>query len=368
MHIFDFRYLRHFDVISFILIITLSLISLLFVFSSTATNEKLFSPFFIKQLIGIGFGFIIYFITALSDYRILYRLGYIMYAFIVMLLLFTLLKGSIGMGAQRWINLGFFKFQPSELAKLFLPGMIAMYFYHEKDNLNYRFSDYIPALIIIVFSSLLIIKQPDLGTGLLILFSGFILLWAAGLSRRFFIYSLILFSITAPLSLKLLKPYQRQRIMVFLGAGSQANERYQIEQSKIAIGSGGFFGKGLRSGTQNTLFFLPESRTDFIFSVIGEEWGFVGTLFVILLYVLLFSRMLLMCLSLRLFHDQLLALGLMIHIALSALINIAMVSDLLPIVGIPLPFISYGLTHIWISFASLGWFQSIVMRRHYLGG
>lgn len=362
------RYIRHFDYISCGLTVCLSLLSLLFVYSSTATDEVPYSFFFIKQVCGIGVGLVIYTLTALSDYRLLYRLGYLLYAVVLSLLIFTLVKGSIGMGAQRWINVGLFKFQPSELAKLFLPGFIAAYFYHEKDSLEYRFSDYLPALIIIGLSVVLILKQPDLGTALLVLFSGLILLWCAGLSRRFFIISFVLVALSAPVTWRLLKPYQRQRILVFLGAGSHDKERYQIEQSKIAVGSGGFFGKGLHHGTQNTLLFLPESRTDFIFSVIGEEWGFVGSFGVILIYCMLFMRLLLLCGSLKLFHDQLLALGLIIHCILSCIINCGMVLDLLPIVGIPLPLVSYGLTHIWISFASLGWFQSIIMRRHYVGG
>lgn len=157
----------------------------------------------------------------------------------------------------------------------------------------------------------------------------------------------------------MLKPYQRNRIAVFLGYGSTQHERYQLEQAAIAVGSGGLKGKGFLQGTQNILQFLPESRTDFIFAVVCEEWGFVGALLVLFLYAFLFIRSLMMVQFINPPYLQLLAVGLIIPLMLSALINICMVLGLLPIVGIPLPFMSYGLTHLWISFISLGWFQSV---------
>ena len=213
---------------------------------------------------------------------------------------------------------------------------------------------------------MLIIKQPDLGTGLIILFSSAIMIWLAGINKKFFIWSLIIFSFTAPILWKCLKPYQRKRIEVFLGAGDRKKERYQIEQSRIAIGSGGLTGKGFLNGTQNKFMFLPEGRTDFIFSVLCEEWGFIGASILILLYILLFIRLFYVINSIKNFFSQLLACGLIIHIVISTVINISMVMGLMPTVGIPLPLMSYGITHTWITFASLGWFNSIATRRFYL--
>ena len=266
------------------------------------------------------------------------------------------------MGAQRWINLFFFKFQPSELTKPLFPAFFAYYLFTHKETHYSPLRDMAPIIGILFLSFVLIMKQPDLGTALLILFSGLILLWLAGLPKKFFLYGFILFTLTAPLSWYMLKPYQRSRIAVFLGYGTTQRERYQLEQAAIAIGSGGLRGKGFLKGTQNTLQFLPAGRTDFIFAVIAEEWGFLGALFVLFLYALLFIRSFLMIQYIDPPYVQLLALGLLIHLVLSAIINICMVLGMLPIVGIPLPLMSYGLTNLWISFISLGWLQGIYVQ------
>lgn len=366
MKIIDQRFTRHFDLISFVLCFALSCIGLLFVFSATYQIDQPFSLFFKKQLIGISLGFIIYAICSCIDFRILLRWGYFAYMFVVGLLIFTIIKGSIGMGAQRWISLGLFKFQASELAKLLFPAFAIYYFYTEKNHApRRRVRSFIPLVISLLGSVLLILKQPDLGTALLVLFSGTTLLWQLGLDRRFFLGALVMLSITAPLSWHMLKPYQKKRVLVFLGEGENKKERYQIEQSKIAIGSGGFMGKGFLQGTQNKLKFLPECRTDFIFSVIAEELGFLGGLLILILYTALFIRLLSLACSIKNILVQALAIGVIIHMIFSALINICMVIGLLPIVGIPLPLISYGISNLWVTLASLGWFNSIIMRQLY---
>ena len=359
------RYLRYFDWFSFIIILMLCSIGLTFVFSATYTEIQQFSIFFKKQLFGVVTGFIIYFIFCFIDYRLLSREGYIAYFLTLILLIFTTLKGHVGMGAQRWINLWIFKFQPSELIKLFLPAFFTYYFVTESHSKNYRpVNLFLKLIITTLITCLLILKQPDLGTAIVILLSSVIMLWLIGIGKRFFTCSIIFICLTAPIGWYLLKPYQKKRIEVFLGGGQKTKERYQIEQSKIAIGSGGFLGKGLLKGTQNLFHFLPESRTDFIFSVICEEWGFLGAIFVILLYCLLFFRNFYLIQKLQNIYAKLLAIGLLIHVLISTIINIAMVIGLLPIVGIPLPLISYGITNIWITLASLGWLNGIYMRRH----
>jgi rod shape determining protein RodA len=291
------------------------------------------------------------------------RGGYFAYFIIIALLFFTLVKGSIAMGGQRWLNLFFFKFQPSELTKLLFPAFIAYYFFSHHKTKYGSIKDFIPLFIILGISFVLIRSQPDLGTALIILFLGLILFWLAGVSRTFFIIMFSTIIITAPLLWHFLKPYQRNRIAVFLGHGNNQKERYQIEQAKIAIGSGGLYGKGLLHGTQNKLQFLPESRTDFIFAVICEEWGFVGACIGILLYILLFIRTLIIIYYIEQPYVQLLAIGLVMHLVLSTIINIFMVIGLLPIVGIPLPFISSGLSNLLISCASLGWIQGIYIQQ-----
>lgn len=271
------------------------------------------------------------------------------------------------MGAQRWINLGVTKFQPSELTKLLFPSFISYYLFTEDKELSeLKLADFGPLVGVLLLSFFLIRKQPDLGTALVVLFSGIILLWFAGLRKKIFLTVFALCLGSAPILWSCLRPYQQNRIKVFLGAGDAKKERYQIEQSRIAIGSGGLAGKGFLNGTQNKFMFLPEGRTDFIFAVLCEEWGFLGALGLIFLYALLFIRLFYIIGTIQNFFAQLLATGLIIHIVLSTLINMSMVLGLMPIVGIPLPFMSYGVTNLWICFASLGWFNGIAMRRFYL--
>ena len=367
MFLIDRRYFRYFDWISFLLVIILTSIGLFFVFSATYRPEQPYSLFFKKQAFGILSGFIIYFFCSATDFRALMRWGYFAYFLVIGLLVFTIFKGHIGMGGQRWVDIGFFRIQPSELAKLFFPAYATYYFYTEKDTLSFTFRQFLPVLGVLLISFLLIRKQPDLGTALVLLFTGLIMVWFAGIKRQFFIYGGIILLITAPISWHLLKEYQQKRVLVFFGQGDSRKERYQIEQSQIAIGSGGILGRGLLKGTQNKLQFLPESRTDFIFSVIAEETGFAGALFIIFLFAVLFFQLLWITLSIKSPFVQLLALGLILPIIISTLINIAMVTGLAPTVGIPLPFISYGLSNLWVNFASLGWFNAIAIRRFYWG-
>ncbi|MCL4361271.1 rod shape-determining protein RodA [Candidatus Dependentiae bacterium] len=362
----DRRYINFFDFISLFLIIILSLVGLLFVYSATFRIDQPYSIYFKKQLFGCASGLLIYFICCFIDFRTLQRWAYFLYFLTIVLLIFTMIKGSVALGGQRWISLGFFKFQPSEIAKLIFPGFFTYYLFTEKDSFDFSVEEFLPMLAMLGFSALLILKQPDLGTAMIISLSGILLFWMAGIGKKFFFWSSIFLLITAPVLYKCLKPYQKQRIAVFMGYGDSKKERYQIEQSVIAIGSGGLAGKGFLNGTQNKLQFLPESRTDFIFSVLCEEWGFLGAILIIFLYILLFIRLFYVVSTITNFFVQLLAIGLILHIIISTMINIGMVIGLLPIVGIPLPFMSYGISHLWITFASLGWFNSISMRRFYI--
>ncbi|OQA36131.1 MAG: Rod shape-determining protein RodA [Candidatus Dependentiae bacterium ADurb.Bin331] len=361
------RVARYFDWVSFGITLILISIGLLFIYSATTRPEQVYSIFFKKQLFGAGSALCIYFFFCICDYRTLMRWGYFLYIAIIGFLIFTLIKGSIGKGGQRWVDLIFFKFQPSEVSKLFLPAFITHHLYAQNDSPRFIMRDFVPILLILIASFVLIQKQPDLGTALLVAFTGTILLWAAGLDKKWFVLGCLFITCTAPILWKFLKPYQKQRIAVFLGEGNMHKERYQIEQSKIAIGSGGLCGKGFLKGTQNKLMFLPESRTDFIFSVICEEWGFCGALFIMMLYIILFLRLLYLISTIKIFFAQLLALGLMLHCLLACIINVAMVTGLLPIVGIPLPLISYGISNLWITLASLGWINGITIRRYYIG-
>jgi len=369
---FEKRYFRYFDWINFSLTLLLVTIGLLFVFSATYKPTRPFSLFFKKQACGAISGLCIYMFFCVKDLRFLKKLCYLVYFGIIGLLLYTFLNGWLVMGAKRWIPLYFVRFQPSDLAKLFLPMFVAQYFSKQNPKTHkptlqksIPFKTFLPPLAIIFTSFFLVLRQPDLGTALLILFSGLILLWFIGIDKKFFIISSLIVIISTPFLWTKLKPYQKQRIMVLLGQGDAKKERYQMEQSKIAIGSGGITGKGFLRGTQNKLAFLPEDHTDFIFSVICEETGFLGALFVLLLFFLLFTRIIFIIIQTNNFFNQIIAVGLLSHLMLSFCINIGMDVGILPIVGIPLPLFSYGITNLWISLASLGWLNNIAIRRFY---
>lgn len=358
------RLFKYFDWSSTFLTLCISFIGLLFVFSATYTSVQPFSIFFKKQFFGILSGFLIYICFTFIDYRSCMRWGYFGYVGIISLLFFTLVKGSIGMGAQRWINLAIIKVQPSELAKFCFPAFtIYLLQYHNPQTK--KITSFIPILSILLLSFILICKQPDLGTALIILFSGIMLCWLAGIPKKFFLYGTLAVFIATPFLWQVLKPYQKKRISVFLGYGDSKKERYQIEQAIIAIGSGGMTGKGLLQGTQNKLQFLPEGRTDFIFAVLCEEWGFAGGCSILLLYLCLFLRLLSITkkIAVKDITIQLFAIGSILHIIFSTFINIGMVVGMLPIVGIPLPLMSYGISNLWITFASLGLFQNITRQR-----
>ncbi|MBT3456469.1 rod shape-determining protein RodA [bacterium] len=361
------RYLRYFDWASFFLVLAICTIGLAFVFSATYQPDRPLSIFFKKQLFGILSGIVIYFVASLINHNTFCKLGHNTNYLVIALLVFTKLKGSIGMGAQRWINLFFFKFQPSELAKLFFSPFITYHFHTYGQTIIQRFKIFIYPLTILAITSFLILRQPDLGTALVFFFGGLILLWFSGIKRRFFVILFLLFATSAPILWKTLKPYQKQRIAVFLGYGDTQKERYQIEQATIAVGSGGLTGKGFLNGTQNKLMFLPEGRTDFIFAVLCEEIGFLGAMLVLLLYLALFLTIISKIKRFESSLDQLLALGLIVYTFLAVAINIGMVVELLPVVGVPLPFMSYGVSHLWICFASFGMIQSIVIRQSYIG-
>lgn len=368
----DRRCFRYFDWISFFITLGLLAIGLIFVFSATYRPETGVSVFFKKQLLGTVIGLGVYVFVSCADVRTYYRAGFFAYFVLLGLLIYTMVMGRWAMGAKRWLSLGFFRFQPSELTKFFLPLFIAYYFC-ETTVPKYRFSqapqlklkDFLFPLGVLFFSFALIRKQPDLGTALIILGSGLILLWFLGLSKYFFLITFALGVAAAPVLWRCLKPYQQNRILVMLGYGDVRKERYQAEQSKIAIGSGGIWGKGLLKGTQSKLNFLPEDHTDFIFSVVCEEWGLIGALLVMSLFLALFIRLLGVVVTVETLFEQIVALGLLLPILLSACINIGMVIGLLPIVGIPLPLLSYGMTNLIISLASLGWINNIAIRRFY---
>lgn len=358
----------YFDWISFVLMLALLLLGLTFVLSATYSFEQPIAPLFKKQCLGVVLGIIVYIGCMVIDVRHSINIGYTLYWVVLALLAYTLLGGFVGMGGQRWISLYFFRVQPSELVKLLMPLAFVYHAAHQTSINPYKaieptYTPFMLPFITLVISFVLIAKQPDLGTALAVLGSGLIMLWLLGMPKKFFMVMGTIFICTSPICWKLLRPYQQKRILVILGYGDNHKDRYQAEQAKIAIGSGGLWGKGFLQGTQNKLKFLPEQHTDFIFSVICEEWGLCGALLIMGLFFMFFWRLFSMIVVLDDFFMQALGIGLLMPIVIGCVINVGMVLGLLPIVGVSLPFFSYGLSNLLVTLASLGMIQNIIFSR-----
>jgi rod shape determining protein RodA len=276
----------------------------------------------------------------------------------VVLLLLTLLLGDAAKGARRWLDLGVLRFQPSELMKLAMPMMVAAFLHMRQ--LPPRLPVILLTVVLIGLPSGLIILQPDLGTSLLVIAAGVFALFFGGLQWRWIILVLASLAAAAPVLWEQLHDYQRRRVMTFLNPENDPlGAGYHITQSKIAIGSGGLFGKGWLNGTQAKLDFLPESHTDFIFAVYAEELGLMGVLLLLLLYLWIVGRGLFIAARAKDSFQRLLAASLALTFFLYAFINIGMVIGLLPVVGVPLPLLSYGGTHIVSLLAGIGILMSI---------
>ena len=288
-----------------------------------------------------------------------------LYALGLILLAVTLLLGDINKGAQRWINLGLFTFQPAEIMKLAMPMTLALYLHHRP--IPPRWRHLAVALIILIIPVFMIAEQPDLGTALLIACAGALVIYLAGLRWRIMLGILLVVAALAPLVWLKLHDYQRQRIMIFLNPSlDPLGAGYHITQSKIAIGSGGLFGKGWLNGTQAQLDFLPESATDFIFAVYAEEAGLLGALLLIFLYAGMVLRGLWIAVNGRDSFQRLLAGSLALTFSVYVIVNVGMVIGVLPVVGVPLPLVSYGGTSMVTLLATLGMLMSIHTHRRML--
>jgi rod shape determining protein RodA len=251
------------------------------------------------------------------------------------------------MGGKRWLNLFFFKFQPSELAKISVPISLLYYLFYYCIPNKITLYNWFIMLFNIFGVGLLIMKQPDLGTSLIIIISNLAILFIMGLPKRIIFGGIFFFCISCPILWDHLHDYQKKRVLVFLGYGSVHKERYQLEQSKIAVGSGGLYGKGFLKGTQKNLHFLPENRTDFIFAVLAEEFGFLGVCIIIFFYFILFLFFFFQSRHIRDEYGYLLYQAMLFPFLLGIIFNISMIVGLLPVVGVPLPLMSYGITHVW---------------------
>lgn len=278
------------------------------------------------------------------------------------LLLAVVVMGKIGKGAQRWLDLGFFRFQPSEIMKLAIPMMASWYL--DKKSIPINFKNLMIAGIIIFIPTILIAKQPDLGTAIMVATAGISVIFLAGISLRILIVLAVSAALSAPLLWHFLHDYQKKRVYTLINPEQDPlGSGYHIIQSKIAIGSGGLFGKGWLAGSQSHLNFLPEHATDFIFAVCGEEFGFVGSITLIFFVLLISLRTLYIAKDAQTRFTRLLAASLGMTFFFSAFVNMGMVMGILPVVGIPLPLISYGGTAMVTFLASLGILMSISSHR-----
>ena len=318
-----------------------------------------------RQAIWMGLG-LVAMIGAISfDYHLIDRIAYPFYAVILLLLILVIVVGHSGGGSQRWINFGLFRLQPSEPAKIAIVLVMAKYFQQDEPAKGYLLRDlWMPALLVapLVFFTLI---QPDLGTAIILgtVFISMVLM--GGLRLRSFSYLVGSGLAVLPLAWRFLKPYQRNRILTFLdpdrdplGAG------YHVIQSQIAIGSGRVFGKGFLHGTQNRLDFLPAQHTDFIFAVFSEEWGFFGCIILLLLYLILIAYCLGIVQRAKDRFGGLLVFGMVAILFWHVIINVAMVAGILPVVGVPLPMVSYGGSALASMMFAIGIIMNVSMRRY----
>lgn len=332
----------HLDVVLLLLLVVLTGLGLFTLYS--ASGGSLY--YLQRQAIWIGLGFTVMFITAQISPRFMARWALLPWLVGVVMLMAVILFGSDAKGAQRWLSVGGFRFQPSEMLKVAVPLMLASYLSsrHLPPRLKHVFS----ALILILIPVALVIVQPDLGTAILIAVSGFFVLFLAGLPKRYLYIAITCAAIAAPLMwFYVMHDYQKQRVLTLLDPQSdKLGAGWNIIQSMTAIGSGGLQGKGWMQGTQSQLDFLPESHTDFIIAVLAEEFGLAGVAVLLLLYLLIIIRGLLISLAAQSNFGRLLAGSMTLTFSIYIFVNMGMVSGILPVVGVPLPLMSYGGTSI----------------------
>ncbi len=318
-----------------------------------------------RQVLRIGLSLIIMFVFAQISPIIYQRWALGVYIVALVLLVAVLAFGHIGKGAERWLNLGFIRFQPSEMMKLAIPMCLAWYFH--KVHLPLNMQNICVAAIIILIPVLLIAKQPDLATAILLIAAGGSVLLLAGLNWRLISLLIGLLALSAPLVWYFMHDYQKQRVLTFLNPERDPlSTGYHIIQSKIAIGSGGLFGKGWLNGTQSHLNFLPEHATDFIFAVCGEEFGFVGSVILIALFMGIIIRGIYITINAQDTFSRLLAGSLTLTFFFSFFINMGMVTGILPVAGLPLPLVSYGGSSMMTLMAGFGILMSIQTHRKLL--
>jgi rod shape determining protein RodA len=335
-----FKKLRSFDYILLICILMIGIASCLAMYSTDGGELLYHSKSHIIRFVTF---FLMMIFLSFLNIKFWHSVGYLFYVIVLLFLFWASFYGITASGSQRWINLYIINLQPSELMKIAIIVFFAKFYHRSQINEINSFKNLLIPLVILLLPILLVITQPDLGTSILIALSGLVVLWLAGLNIKYFVYSFLAIIISTPFAIAFLKPYQKLRILTFfdpdkdpLGAG------YQIIQSKIAVGSGGLTGKGFLKGTQSYLEFLPEKHTDFIFTLFSEEYGFIGSVLLLIIYAIIIFRILRIGAMARSFFAKLFCYGFASSIFIYISVNMSMVLGLLPIVGSPLPIMSYG--------------------------
>jgi rod shape determining protein RodA len=352
------RLARHLDGALMFALLMLLLVGQVLLFSAAGEDFHLIN----KQLVSISLAFCIMWVVANIPPQHLARLGLPVYLVGLALLIGVALFGEVSLGARRWLHLGVVRIQPSEIMKIAVPLMLAWYFDRHASSL--RLKDFAVAALLLLIPVALIVKQPDLGTAVLVSAAGFYVLFLGGLSWRILLGLAVTGAASLPVLWSLLHDYQRQRILTLLdpttdplGAG------YHIIQSTIAIGSGGLAGKGWLKGTQTHLEFLPEKHTDFILAVLGEEFGLLGSLLLLLIYLFIIGRGMVISANAPTLFGRLFAGAITLTFFSYAFVNIGMVSGILPVVGVPLPLVSYGGTSMVTLLFCMGALMSIQTHR-----
>lgn len=351
----------HVDIPLLVGLLLLATVGLVVLYSASAQSMDVLG----RQLVRLGLGFTVLLVLAHISPHHLERWTPYLYSAGVALLIAVALTGEIGKGAQRWLDLGVVRFQPSELMKIAVPLMVAWYVAARPLPPTYKVLGI--ALLILMVPTLLIAEQPDLGTSLLVASSGVFVLLLAGVWWRLVFAAATVVGAAAPVLWHFLHDYQRQRVITFLNPENDPlGTGYHIIQSKIAIGSGGIYGKGWLNGTQAHLDFLPERSTDFIFAVLGEEFGLIGILLLLALYLFIIGRGLYIATQAQTSYTRLVAGSITLTFFVYVFVNIGMVTGLLPVVGVPLPLVSYGGTSLVTIMAAFGILMSIQTHRRLL--
>lgn len=363
---FDRRLIEHFDWGFLALIFLVCSLGLVVLFSALGAGQEagFISSLFKKQFVWMGGGFVIMLMITMVDYRQLDKLNLFFYSSCVGLLILVLLFGKISNGSQRWLGLGFFRIQPSELMKIALIISLASAFSTSVSQTGINFRKLIKPAVLCLVPFALIVDQPDLGTAmLLVLIAGSITLFVK-VEKKVFFSAMAAGMSAIPIFWSFLRDYQKDRILTFLNPDRDPlGSGYHIIQSKIAIGSGMLTGKGFLKGTQNALSFLPEQHTDFILSVLAEEWGLIGVSILLILYLIMLLWGLNIAYNCRNMFGSILAFGIISMIFWQIFINTGMVMGLMPVVGVPLPLVSYGGSSVITNMVGFGILLNISMRK-----